>query len=285
MKKRRRAGIGKAGLAAAIALASLGASAPDPDAVPFELYKGHLFVRAHVNGQGPYRFGFDTGASGMGRIDSSLVAALALPKVGERANSDGIKTVTNDTVSVSSLQLGDVEKRALTLIARDYNHGRKDHAISGIIGRDFFADRLVTIDYGRKTIRLGHGALKAADPGVVAYSAGFVIPVCFASGCFPAKLDTGSSRAIVVPKDLVARIAAGPAKRIGEAARTNSVATLYEMELNEPVRIGGMTVLHQKVIYADPSDSTINVGSDFLKDYVLTIDQQHRLLQISRPKP
>jgi hypothetical protein len=266
-------------------LASLTGAAPrDPSTVRFELYKGHLYVDAFVNGRGPFLFGFDTGASGMGRADSSLVAALSLPKAGQASNSDGIKTVTNDTVSVERLQVADVEKTGLTLIARDYNQGRKDHVIAGIIGRDFFADRLVTIDYPKKTIHFGHGALKAADPGVIAYSDGFVIPVCFASGCYPAKLDTGSSRSIVVPKELVSKIAAGPPRRIGEAKRTNSVATLYEMDVTEPVRIGGMTVLHQSVLYADPSDSAINVGSEFLKDYVLTIDQQHHLLQISRPK-
>ncbi len=59
-----------------------GASPPDPSAVRFELHKGHLYVDAFVNGRGPFLFGFDTGASGMGRADSSLAAALSLPKVG-----------------------------------------------------------------------------------------------------------------------------------------------------------------------------------------------------------
>ena len=45
-----------------------------------------------------------------------------------------------------------------------------------------------------------------------------------------------------------------------------------------------MTVSGVKVVYADPSDGAINVGSDFLKDYVLTIDQRHRLLRISKPR-
>lgn len=266
-----------------VAISVAGASRPNPSETRFEIYKGHLYVEALVNGRGPFLFGFDTGASGMGRADSSLVSNLNLPKVGARSNSDGITTVTNDTVSVDRLRVGDLEKTGLELIARDYNQGRTDHKIAGIIGRDFFADRLVTIDYPRRRIRFDRGTLKAADPGVIAYSAAFVIPVCFASGCYPAKLDTGSSRGIVVPKDLVAKIATGAPKRIGQAARTNSVATLYEMELMEPVRIGGMTVFHQSALYAEPSDAVINVGSDFLKDYVLTIDQQHHLLRIARP--
>jgi hypothetical protein len=271
--------------AAILAVAALGgATRPQQQpTVPFELYKGHIFVSAFVNGKGPYLFGFDTGASGMGRVDSTLTTQLSLPKAGEEANSDGIRTVTTDVVQVDVVRLGDVEKSDLKLLSRDYNHGRTDHAIAGIIGRDFFADRLVTIDYAHKRISFAKGSLNACDRRVVAYSGSFVIPVCFASGCYPGKVDTGSSRSIVIPKNLVAKISATAPKPIGEAARTNSVATLYEMTLQEPVRVGGITAAGQTVLYAEPSDTTINVGSDFLKDYVLTIDQQHKLLKIDRP--
>jgi hypothetical protein len=254
-------------------------------AIPFELYKGHIFVRAFVNGSGPYLFGFDTGASGMGRVDSSLRSTLSLPKMGEEANSDGIKTVNTDVVSVSAVRLGDIERRGLTLLSRDYNHGRQDHAIAGIIGRDFFAERLVTIDYPRRTIRFSRGKLKATGAGVAAYTGSFVVPVCFAGGCYSGKVDTGSSRSIVIPEDLISRVSATSPLPIGEAARTNSVARLYQMTLTEPVRIGGITAGGQTILYAKPSDPMINIGSDFLKDYVLTIDQQHHLLRISRPKP
>jgi predicted aspartyl protease len=272
-------------IAIVAALASIAAKpAPDP-AIPFELYKGHIFVSASVNGKGPYLFGFDTGASGVGRVDSSLTAELSLPKIGEEANSDGITTVATDAVAVGALKVGDLEKRNLKLLSRDYNHGRTDHALAGIIGRDFFADRLVTIDYPNRRISFAEGALSASDPSVVAYSGSFVVPVCFASGCYPAKVDTGSSRSIVVPKDLVAEISASAPRSIGAAARTNSMAALYEMDLMEPVRIGGITAAGQTVFYAEPSDAMINVGSDFLKDYVLTIDQQHKLLKIEKPKP
>jgi hypothetical protein len=48
--------------------------------------------------------------------------------------------------------------------------------------------------------------------------------------------------------------------------------------------VSGVTATNQKILYSDPSDDTINIGSDFLKDYVLTIDQRHQLLKISRPK-
>jgi hypothetical protein len=253
--------------------------------IPFELDHGHIFVSAYVNGRGPYRFGFDTGASGTGRADARLTAELSLPQVAQTANSDGVTVAAADVVSVESLRLGALEKRNVTLISRDYNKGRDPGApaLMGIIARDFFADRVVTIDYPKRTITFRTGALRSDEEGVFAYSGSLAVPVCFAAGCFPGKLDTGSSRGIVVPKALLAKISASEPVLVGRAARTNSIATLYEMQLKEPVRIGGVTAVAQKVLYADPSDSAINIGSDFLKDYVLTIDQKHRLVRLTMP--
>ena len=54
---------------------------PDADVamrVPFDLVDGRIYVQARADGQGPFRFAVDTGASGMARADSSLVSALGL---------------------------------------------------------------------------------------------------------------------------------------------------------------------------------------------------------------
>lgn len=280
-------GISEVLMAIALTAAAQNPSSPSDmtASIPFELDHGHLFVDAFVNGRGPFRFGFDTGASGMGRADSSLTAALSLPKVDEAANSDGIKDETADLVAVESLRLGDLKKRDVQLISRDYNKGRKPglQPIMGIIAREFFADELVTIDYPAREITFSRGRLESGDPGVVAYGSGFTIPICFASGCYPGKIDTGSSRSFVVPKELVPKLSASEPVAIGQGLRTNGVATLYEMTLNEPVHVAGVTATNQKALYADPSDAVILIGTDFLKDYVLTIDQQHNLLKLSMP--
>ena len=271
---------------------ALTAASPQPNSqdeatasIPFELDHGHIFVSAFVNDQGPFRFGFDTGASGIGRVDSSLASMLSLQKVDQAGNSDGFSLKTADVVAVESLRLGGLEKREVHLISRDYNAGRKPglQPIMGIIARDFFADELVTIDYPAREITFSRGHLEQGQGGVVAYGASFSVPVCFASGCFPGKIDTGSSRSFVVPKDLVPKLSASEPAAIGQGLRTNGVATLYEMTLNEPVHIAGVTATHQKILYAEPSGDTIVIGTEFLKDYVLTIDQQNHLLKISMP--
>jgi hypothetical protein len=269
----------------------LAASASEPDAsarspsIPFELDHGHIFVSAFVNGRGPYRFGFDTGASGVGRADAALTAELSLPKVDEAANSDGVEVTTTNVVSVGRLRVGDLEREDVRLLSRDYNKGRKPGSapMMGIIARDFFADRTVIIDYPARTIRFSKVPLHPDERGVVAYGESFTIPVCFATACFTGKLDTGSSRGLVLPKQVAQALSASPPVPIGQAARTNSVASLYQMTLREPVRIGEISAPAQTVLYAEPSTDTINIGSDFLKNYVVAIDQRHHLLRISKP--
>lgn len=273
------------GLAAAV-MASQANAARDSQENPvsFELRHGHIFVQAYVDGKGPYLFGFDTGASGMGRADVRLTSELALPRIGEEQNSDGIKTVTTDVVQAARVRLGPVEKRNVRLLSRDYNGSNATPPfLMGIIGRDFFADDLLTIDYPHRTLSLTHGRLKSGSPGVVAYGASFTIPVCFKSACYKGKVDTGSSMSLVLPKELATAMASAPATHVGTGRRTNSTSELYEVALNQPVRVAGVTASGVKVHYADPSDEAINVGSDFLKDYVLTIDQRHHLLRITKP--
>ena len=55
------------------------------------------------------------------------------------------------------------------------------------------------------------------------------------------------------------------------------------MRVEQNIRISGVTAVNEQVIYSVPATDAINIGSDFLKDYVLTIDQRHQLLRISKP--
>jgi aspartyl protease len=277
---------------AAFALSSGGeaanvSSADKSFVVPFEFYKGHIYVTAFLDGNGPLRFVVDTGASGIGRADQRLVAALSLRPVGHEQNSDGINSAPILLVSADSLRLGGLEKRHVTLASRDYNgHLKPDEApVMGIIGRDFFRDRLLTIDYPARTIRFTSGRLRPGDAGVVAYKTDLTIPVCFAIGCFDGRVDSGSGGSLIIPKSIATRLRATAPVPAGSATAANTHFSLYREQLLEAVRISGVTAANQKILYSDPSDKVINIGSDFLKDYVLTIDQRHHLLKISRPQP
>jgi hypothetical protein len=253
--------------------------------VPFELSDGRIYVQASVNGRGPYRFAIDTGASGIGRADTRLAAELSLAKAGEAQNSDGVVTTSTDVVKVDTIRLGPLTIRNAVLLSRDYNRRLKpgEPPMMGIIARDFFAASTITIDYPARTIRFDAAGLDPKAAGVVAYGPSFAIPVCFGELCHSGKVDTGSNRGLVLPKEVAAKVAVGMPRLLGEAARTNSSVALYEVDLQGPVRVGAVGAAVSKALYAEPSTDTVNIGGDFLKDYVLTIDSKNQLLRIVAP--
>ncbi|NJL72902.1 MAG: hypothetical protein HC888_15810 [Candidatus Competibacteraceae bacterium] len=85
---------------------------------------GRIYAPVKVNGNGPLRFLIDTGASGMGRVDSRLVRENDLPVVGVRENSDGVNVAQVDVVRLDSLELGELRRAEVQVLSRNYNTGR-----------------------------------------------------------------------------------------------------------------------------------------------------------------
>ncbi|MCI1142866.1 aspartyl protease family protein [Sphingomonas sp. WKB10] len=79
--------------------------------VPFRVVDGRIYVTVKVDGKGPFVFAVDTGASGMGRADAGLVAALAMPLSGSGHTSDGVATAEVRTVRLASVALGGFVRR------------------------------------------------------------------------------------------------------------------------------------------------------------------------------
>ena len=87
--------------------------------VPFRVVDGRIYVTVKVDGKGPFVFAVDTGASGMGRADAGLVAALAIPPTGSGHTSDGVATEQVRTVRLASVALGGFVRRDLEVVTRD----------------------------------------------------------------------------------------------------------------------------------------------------------------------
>lgn len=116
--------------------------------VPFRVVDGRIYVTAKVDDKGPFVFAVDTGASGMGRADAGLVATLGIPVTGSGHTSDGVATAEVKTVHLRSVDLGGFVRRDLEVATRDYSSKlTPEAAFSGILGREFFGDGLLVIDY------------------------------------------------------------------------------------------------------------------------------------------
>ncbi|TQD41186.1 hypothetical protein FKV25_13235 [Lysobacter aestuarii] len=243
--------------------------------VPFEVIDGRIYVQATVNERGPFRFAVDTGASGMGRADSSLVAALGLAVHDEADNSDGVTTSKADVTRFDSLEVGGLVRRNLEVMTRDYS-GNKPPAekFSGIIGRDFFNDGLLVIDYPNTTLSFSRSlALHEGQAGVLPYERAFRIPVSIGNMQTTGNLDTGANVAFVLPEAMYTQVSRTPLEKAGAGTLSNTQVQTGRATLHGPFRLGAATVSDVEVRVSD-SYPELLVGAHALQNMTLLIDQR-----------
>lgn len=129
-------------------------AAPRPIEVPFELFKTkHMAVTIKVNGKGPYRVIFDTGAP-MTVLSNRIAREAGL---NERVNQPLIPLFgAGGQVKIKALEVGDVRAENVPAVIMDHPAvaamARAFGPIEGIVGFPFFARYRMTLDY--QTTRL-----------------------------------------------------------------------------------------------------------------------------------
>lgn len=133
--------------------------AADPKApfvIPFELLRSrHMAVQVKVNGTGPYRLVFDTGAP-MNLVSNKLAREAGLIKKGERPllplfGMAGPKII-------HQLEIGSIQLHDVPAVVMDHPTvgamARVLGPIEGIIGFPFFARYRTTVDYQKRELTL-----------------------------------------------------------------------------------------------------------------------------------
>jgi len=245
--------------------------------VPFRVVDGRIYVDVLVNGDGPFTFAVDTGASGFGRADAGLVAKLGLQIAGSGETSDGVATARVDTVRLASLDLGGFVRRNLEVVTRDYSSKMsREAAFAGIIGRDFFADGLLVIDYPGRRLTFSHrSGLAGGEQGVVAYERPFRVPVTIGTVSAEGNLDTGANVSLVLPKTLFDRVGGGKIEAAGDGRLTNTIVKTGSARLAGPVRIGA-AILPDLTVRVSETYPELLVGAHVLEHFTLLIDQRSR---------
>jgi hypothetical protein len=227
----------------------------------------------------------DTGASGIGRADTSLVEDLGLTVTGTTVNFDGVTSARVETVAIASLRVGRLTRRNVEVPSRDYNAGRSPESkvLQGIIGDEFFSDYLLQLDYTKKEIVLSEGSLKATDAQVLRYNPGepFVVPFRIGREDAVGLIDTGSALEMHLPLEWAKRLNIKNLKDAGEGRRANTVFKLFSAELPVAVNIGGNKITGTEARFSELA-RRINIGGMFLarNQCVVTIDQKNYLIQM-----
>jgi hypothetical protein len=146
--------------------APLAAPRTKPKEIPFELSRNHIFLRAQVNGTGPYSFMLDTG-SGANIIATDILGSVGA-KGGTEAAAAGVGEGLSQALVLSNIgfQIGDWRFSPDTVFAMslDAISGLEGRKVDGLMGYDFFRDHVVEIDYQRRLLRLTDAAGANLDP-------------------------------------------------------------------------------------------------------------------------
>ncbi len=132
-----------------------------PVVVPFELLKTkHITIDVKVNGKGPYRVIFDTGAP-MTVLNGKLAKEAGLPKGGGLFGGR--------PAEVKTLEVGDLKAEKLPVIVMDHplielmSKEKDIGPLYGIVGFPFFARYKMTIDYKAKQLTFAPNGFDPPD--------------------------------------------------------------------------------------------------------------------------
>ncbi len=150
----------------ALPLAARAETPTKPVTVPFELLRsGHMAVQVKINGKGPYRLIFDTGAP-VTLLNNKVAKEAGLLK-GVAKPAFAIFGTMGD-VKVRSLEVGGLEAKDTSAIVMDHPlldvMAKKLGPLEGIVGFPFFARFKVTLDYKARTLTFAPGTYKPGDP-------------------------------------------------------------------------------------------------------------------------
>jgi hypothetical protein len=263
--------------------------------VPFRLLNNHIYVQAMVNRKGPFTFIVDTGGHTL--LSPNLVAELGLKSVGAAATSGaGEGTAVSGFAQVDEISLGGLRLRnQIAFTTKIYDPAIEGITIDGMVGFELFRRFAARIDYGRRILTFTDPA--RFDPK----GAGIAIPFKFYDHLpmiegflddLPARfdIDTGSRVEVTITGPFVAGhqlrtrfpqgVSAVTGWGVGGPSR-GYVVRLPSMSLGE-VKVQGPVADLSEDRGGSMSDPNYdgNVGSGFLKRFVVSFDYAHQVMYL-----
>jgi hypothetical protein len=260
-----------------------------PLEIPLRTDAGLPTIELMVNGQGPFLFGIDTGAQGGTRIDSALVEKLALKPSGQVQATDpsGRNPQTRDTVKLDSIVIGQLRFNDVTAASRNYKNSPRPLKVDGILGLSLFSEYLVTLDFPAKLLRIERGELPQADGAdILDYKNEGGIPLVelrVGDARINAHLDTGNAiGAFVLPTAFVEKLAkASEPVVVGRARSASGEVEIKQVQLKDTLRLGRHE-FPQPIVTFPSLGEVGNVGARTLSQFVLTFDQLHNRVRLTR---
>ena len=273
--------------------------------VPFQLIHNQIVLEVKIGGKGPFTMLLDTDTD-PSAIDLITARDLELA-MGSKAHSvSGGGTEANLTfltriplVEIGSLSAKNIAAAAIDLKKLSARLGKPVH---GVLGYSFLKDRIVQIDYPAGKLRFydanPYPGIQNAPNMVNRIALGFrydgdvIIDNVFINGRkMRATIDTGSSNTLCLTPEAIAIL--GLDEDVKNARVDTSVGYNGEYEertgILKSVRIGRLSLESVQATFWLPGTGhdqkrfQVNIGNDFLKDFVVTFDSPGKLVILETP--
>jgi hypothetical protein len=260
-----------------------------PFVVPMQTLEGMPTVEIMINGEGPFVFGFDTGAQAGPRIDVSLVEKLKLKATGQAQAIDpsGRNPQSSETFRLDSVVVGGLHFGNVTVASRNYRNSPRPVKVDGILGLNLFADYLVTLDFPGKELRFDRGELPPADGAeILDYKNAAGIPeleITVGDKKIKAHLDTGNAiGAFVFPTAFAEKLSlAGEPRVVGRARSASGDMEIKSVQVKDVIKIGRHEFPNATIVFPALGDIG-NIGVKTLGQFVITFDQHNERVRLKR---
>jgi hypothetical protein len=238
-------------------------------------FGGRPVIEVMINGKGPYRFIFDTGAS-FNVVDSTLAAELSL----------------KDSPNIQEIRVGKVAVRDVQAFVNPISQmlGSGD-VPRGVLSASSFPGGLVTFDYPAKRITFRRGALDQPNgKNIFGYDPTDLpsLPVKVANREITVHLDTGAPFPVALPTKYIKELPlAGPPVQKGSAKTHTGVMPIFLATLDGRISIGEFELSTRDLRFTDVvpypgAEPKGQVGNEVLKEFVLTIDSMNHRVGLER---
>lgn len=257
---------------------SLHASAKDIT-IPFDLSTGRPVIEVMLNGKGPYKFIFDTGASGS-VIDAGISKELNLNVIGKvKVGSPAGHEVLEGEVVKAQLGAGGITLDSMQAASIEI---KKFAGSDGILSFKAFAGYLMIIDYPASKIRLTEGELTASSSTSYTLDMLMIIPGIAGGVNLNFVIDSGAMGSIAFPKEYMDKLKlkyepepAGVIRTVGGESKK------WKSQLDGSITVAGITLENPEIFFAEHFKH-VNLGFEVLKNMAITVDQKNSLLKLEK---
>jgi len=273
--------------------------------VPFAFIHNEIVIQVKVNGQGPFSMLLDTGTD-PSAVDLSAARDMGLPLSGRGYAATGGGTEVNRIygTKLASVEIGALVATNVAAGAMDLSR-LTDHIgipIHGVLGHSLLDGRIVQIGYPRRVVRfysqspIGRDESPASSSKYVRmpfrYQDNVLIDDVYVNGRrMTANFDTGSNGAFKFTPKAAADLGLEDELRNAPVRTShgyNGVVKNSEVQI-QSIAIGSIRLTSPTVLFAgrgagyDKRNWSINIGNEFLKDYIVTLDYQKKTILLEQP--